>query len=75
MKDGFIKVATASPKLQVADCIFNGEQIRNDIQKAAENGVKILVFPELCISGYTCGDLFLQDTLLKGCEDTLEQLL
>lgn len=75
MKDGFIKVAAASPKLQVADCAFNGEQIRKDIEKAAKRGVKVLVFPELCISGYTCGDLFLQDTLLKGCEDTLGQLL
>ncbi len=75
MKDGFIKVAAASPKLQVADCAFNGEQIKKDIQKAAKSGVKVLVFPELCISGYTCGDLFLQDTLLEGCVDTLERLL
>ncbi|MBR1865752.1 MAG: NAD(+) synthase, partial [Lachnospiraceae bacterium] len=66
MRDGFIKVAAASPKLRVADSIYNGERILEDIQRAAGMGVKLLVFPELCISGYTCGDLFLQDTLLRG---------
>lgn len=75
MRDGFIKVAAASPKLQVADCIYNGKQILEDIQKAARKGVKLLVFPELCLSGYTCGDLFLQDTLLRGCEEELSRLL
>ena len=66
MKDGFIKVAAASPKQKVADCDYNGEQILECIKMADQEGVKILVFPELCISGYTCGDLFLQDTLLEG---------
>lgn len=75
MKDGFIKVAAASPKLRVADCGYNGEQILKTIREADKAGVKILVFPELCISGYTCADLFLQDTLLHGCEDTLKMLL
>lgn len=75
MKDGFIKVAAASPELRVADCGYNGEQILKTIREADKAGVKILVFPELCISGYTCADLFLQDTLLHGCEDTLKMLL
>ncbi|MCM1157348.1 MAG: NAD(+) synthase [Bacteroidales bacterium] len=75
MRDGFIKAAAAAPELRVADCGYNGKQIFNTIREAEEKGVKILVFPELCISGYTCGDLFLQDALLKGCEDALEALL
>ena len=67
MKDGFVKVAAASPELKVADCDYNGERILECIREAEQEGVKILVFPELCISGYTCGDLFLQDALLNGC--------
>ncbi len=75
MKDGFIKVAAVSPKLKVADCDYNGEQIIDMISQGEEKGVKIMVFPELSISGYTCGDLFLQDTLLDSCERTLETIL
>lgn len=75
MKDGFIKVAAASPDLRVADCGYNGKQILEAIRKAERQGVKLMVFPELCISGYTCGDLFLQDALLKACEQTLDMLL
>ncbi|MDE6759878.1 MAG: NAD(+) synthase [Lachnospiraceae bacterium] len=75
MKDGFVKVAAASPELKVADCDYNGERILECIREAEQEGVKILVFPELCISGYTCGDLFLQDALLNGCISTLKTLL
>ncbi|MDE6625658.1 MAG: NAD(+) synthase, partial [Lachnospiraceae bacterium] len=75
MKDGFIKVGAASPELRVADCDYNGKLILECIREAAKEGVKLLVFPELCLSGYTCGDLFLQDTLLDGCRCTLETLL
>lgn len=75
MKDGFIKVAAASPRLKVADCIYNGEQILEDVRKAESQGIKLLVFPELCLSGYTCGDLFLQKTLLVACEKELARLL
>lgn len=75
MKDGFIKVAAASPKLKVADCDYNGKQILEIIKKADKEGVKLLVFPELCISSYTCGDLFLQETLLEGCKNVLKHLL
>lgn len=75
MKDGFVKVATASPKLRVADCKYNEERIFEEIVRANRQGVKLLVFPELCMSGYTCGDLFLQDTLLTACQDALSNLL
>lgn len=75
MKDGFIKVAAASPDLRVADCDYNGKQILETIRKAEKQGVKLMVFPELCISAYTCGDLFLQDALLEACEQTLDMLL
>ena len=75
MKDGMIKVGAASPKLKVADCIFNKEQIIASMEEAESQQVKLLVFPELCISGYTCGDLFLQDTLLRECEKALADIL
>lgn len=64
MKDGFIKVAACTPEIQVADVDFNKEKIMKQISKCAKKGVKIAVFPELCITGYTCQDLFYQDTLL-----------
>ncbi|MBQ9118516.1 MAG: NAD(+) synthase [Lachnospiraceae bacterium] len=66
MKDGFLKVAVATPEIKVADCRFNTEQMIAAMQKAAEQGAKLLVLPELCMTGYTCGDLFLQDTLLAA---------
>lgn len=75
MKDGFVKVAAASPKQKVADCGYNGEQILENIRAAEALGVKLLVFPELCISGYTCGDLFLQDTLVQACRREILRLL
>lgn len=66
MKYGFVRVAACSPKIVVADCVKNAEAIVCSIKNAADNGVEILAFPELSISGYTCGDLFLQETLLQG---------
>ena len=74
MKDGFIKVAAATPKIRVADCDYNAGEIIRLCHEAAALGVKILVFPELCITGYTCGDLFLQDTLLDAAEKALERV-
>ncbi len=71
MKHGFIKVAAATPKVRVADCIWNGEQTIQLINEAENQGVKVLVFPELGITGYTCGDLFLQDTLLESARKTM----
>lgn len=75
MKDGFIKVAAATPQIKVADCEYNREQVLQEIQKAEQMGVKLLVLPELCLTGYTCGDLFLQETLLQGAKDSLEWLM
>ena len=75
MRDGFIKVAAGTPKIKVADCDYNAGQIISLMKDAAEQGVKVLALPELCITGYTCGDLFLQDTLLQGAEDALSRIL
>ncbi len=75
MRDGFIKVAAGTPKIKVADCGYNAEQIITLMKDAAAQGVKVLALPELCVTGYTCGDLFLQDTLLKGAEDALARIL
>lgn len=71
MKSGFIKVCAASPRVTVGSVQKNLEMALNEIQIAAENKVKILVFPELYLSGYTCGDLFLQKTLTDACMDAL----
>ena len=59
MLNGFVKVAAATPDIQVADCDFNSDEIVRSMKKAASEGVKLLVFPELVITGYTCSDLFL----------------
>ncbi len=71
MRDGFIKVAAGTPKIRVADCRYNAEQIFTLMREADKQGVKVLCLPELCLTGYTCGDLFLQDTLLRGAEEGL----
>ena len=63
MKQGFVKVAALTPKIKVADPIYNAEVICNKLQEAYEKRAKIIVLPELCITGYTCGDLFWQDIL------------
>ena len=75
MRDGFIKVAAGTPKIRVADCGYNAEQIIALMKEAAARGVKVLALPELCVTGYTCGDLFLQDALLDGAERALERIL
>ena len=64
MDYGFIKVAAITPDVMVANCEFNTDKIIEDIKKAVENNAKLAVFPELCITGYTCSDLFLQKSLL-----------
>ena len=71
MKDGFIKVAAATPKIKVADPAYNTEEILKIIDETEKNGASILVFSELTISGYTCGDLFLQQPLLTECKNQL----
>ncbi|HEX2999200.1 MAG TPA: NAD(+) synthase, partial [Armatimonadota bacterium] len=75
MKDGFLRAAAAAPVLHVADCRKNAGTIREYISKAAEKDVKLLVLPELCITGYALGDLFLQGTLLRSAEDCLAGLV
>ncbi len=75
MLDGFLKTAVATPTIRVADPAYNAKQIGNALEQGAEQGVKLLVFPELCLTGYTCGDLFLQPLLLDGAEQALAGLL
>ena len=75
MQHGFIKVAAVSPKIKVADTDYNKEEICRCIEEAEGNGAKIIVFPELCITGYTCGDLFLQETLLENAKSALEEIV
>ena len=75
MNYGFVKVASAIPSLKVADCTYNIQQIESLIIQAEGKGVEIIVFPELCISGYTCQDLFGQQLLLEKCEESLFKLL
>lgn len=75
MKDGFVKVAAATPDIRVADCEYNAEQICLKMKEAAEKGAKIIVFPELCITGYTCEDLFWQEVLLEGARDALQRIV
>jgi len=74
MTDGFIKVASATCDIKVADTKHNADAIVEKIKEAADRGVKIICFPELCITGYTCGDLFLQDTLIKGAMEAVEYI-
>ena len=75
MKDGFIRVAAATPEIQVADCVYNREQIEQMMKDAYERDASLIVFPELCLTGYTCGDLFLQDLLLSQTLNALNELL
>ena len=74
MRHGFIKVAAATPDIRVADVDYNKGQIINQMDEAAEAGAKIIVFPELCITGYTCSDLFLQDILLNSAKKALVEI-
>jgi NAD+ synthase (glutamine-hydrolysing) len=71
MRDGFIKVAAASPDLRVADCEYNALRTVEAAREAAGRGAQVIVFPELGLTGYSCGDLFLQDTLLRGALNAL----
>ncbi len=75
MKDGFIKVAAATPSIKVADVEFNADSIIKCIKDAYEAGVKLLTLPELCVTGYTCGDLFSQPLLIKGAAKQLLRIM
>ena len=71
MKHGFIKVAAAAPEIRVADPLYNAQKIIDVMRVNDEAGVKLLVFPALSLTGATCGDLFFQNTLLRGAADGL----
>ena len=75
MQDGFIKVASITPRVRVADVAFNVESCLAAIEEAAGNrGAKVVVLPELCITGYTCGDLFLKPFLIRQAQESLLEL-
>lgn len=75
MKDGFIKTAAASFPVRVADCGHNGDMIISAVKEADKTGCALLVFPELSVTGYTCGDLFLSRTLQEGAVSALFRIL
>jgi NAD+ synthase (glutamine-hydrolysing) len=75
IQHGFIRVAAAVPKMGVADCAYNAEQVLSLMARAAHDGVAVLVFPELCLTGYTCGDLFHQPSLQKAALDGLAKIV
>ncbi len=74
MKYGFVKVAAATPRIRVADVRYNSENICRMLSQMQEGGAEVAVFPELCLCGYTCGDLFGQDVLLRACASALEEI-
>ena len=74
MKHGFIKVAAAVPFVRIADCQYNIEHIEAQVRQADAQGVEIMTFPELCITGYTCGDLFLKPFLIRQAQESLLEL-
>lgn len=71
MRQGFVKVAAGTPKILVADCVENAERIVENIREMEQGGAKVMVFPELCLTGYTCGDLFWQECLLNEAREQL----
>ena len=75
MNYGFIKACAVSPALRVADCSYNAQKTIEAMQQAAEDGCQLTVFPELGLTGYTCGDLFLQQPLLDAAEAALREIL
>ena len=74
MRHGFVKVAAATPDIRVADVEFNKENICRGIEEAEKANAKILVFPELCVTGYTCSDLFDHAVLLKAAKKALLEI-
>jgi NAD+ synthase (glutamine-hydrolysing) len=75
MQYGFIKTAAATPAIRVADCEYNSGEIMKLMTAAHSRGVRLLVLPELCITGYTCGELFLQERLLTGAVEALGKII
>ena len=75
MKYGFVKTAAVSPKIRVADTEYNAQETIRLMREAWEKGARIIVFPELGITGYTCSDLFRQDILLEGAKKALQEIV
>ena len=75
MQQGFVKVAAVTPDIRVADPLYNRESVLEKIKEAAENGAVVIVCPELCLTGYTCNDLFLQELLLRQAKEALVWLM
>ncbi len=75
MIDGFIRCGCATPDVRVADCVYNADRIIEAVKEAEKSDCSLLVFPELCITGYTCGDLFLSRTLIDGAKKALCRIL
>lgn len=75
MRQGFVKAAAVTPKIKVADTKYNAELILDMMKESTRQGAKIVVFPELCLTGYTCQDLFLQERLLQAAKDALMKLV
>lgn len=75
MKYHFLKVCTITPKLRLADCLYNTQEIIKSLKEAAQNGSSLAVFPELCVTGYSCADLFFQSTLIQAAEDSIKAIL
>jgi len=73
--DGYVRVAAATPSIRVADCTRNAERILALMERAERERVRLLCLPELCLTGYTCGDLFLQETLLREARRALSFLV
>ena len=74
-RNGFIKVAAATPIVRIGDCRANAEQMAAQMREAVERGVSVVVFPELSLTGYTCGDLFLQSRIIEAGDEALATLL
>ena len=75
MRHGFLKIAAATPDIQVADCEYNAEQIISRMREARAEGAKILALSELCVTAYTCQDLFLQRAMLDGAKLASEKII
>ena len=75
MKHGFLKVACATPKIKVADCSYNANEMIDIAKAASDKRVKVLVFPELCITAYTCADMFFSNVLLDGALNALKKYI
>ena len=74
MRDGFVSVAAVTPEIRVADVAFNVQHIEEAIERAVDEGAKVVVLPELCLTAYTCEDLFLQEALLRNAEEGLAEI-